>query len=670
MFDRLLIANRGEIACRIMRTARRMGIHTIAVYSEADAGARHVREADEAVLIGPPAASESYLVIDKIIAAAKQTGPQAIHPGYGFLSENEDFARACQAAGIIFVGPPVGAIHAMGSKSEAKALMEKAKVPLVPGYHGADQDPALLAREAVRIGFPVLIKPSAGGGGKGMHVVEKAEAFEQALATARREAKSSFGDDRVLIEKYLQRPRHIEVQVFADTHGNCVHLFVRDCSVQRRHQKVIEEATAPGLTLAQMNEMGAAAVAAARAVNYVGAGTVEFIAEGGTFHFMEMNTRLQVEHPVTEMVTGQDLVEWQLRVAAGEKLPLTQEQITLRGHAVEARVYAEDPRRDFLPSVGKLAHVSWPAESADLRIDSGVEAGDSISPYYDPMIAKVIAWGEDRPAALRRLATALEASAVVGVANNIPFLARILRHGDFAGGAVDTGFLGRSMGDLVGVAPQADDTDLALAALSVIHDQKAAAAAVKHGATDPWSPWSVADGWQLNGTASSTLTFRDGEREIVVGLRYRRDGYDLTLPDGTMRAAVVRSDDGMIRIDLAGRRIQGRVVRAGAALHVFGPRGPVVLTLVDPYIASGDDTHGGGRLTAPMPGQVVAVAVKTGDPVTRGARLMVIEAMKMEHAIVAPADGMVTTVRFAVGDKVREGEEVIEFTAAESKENA
>ncbi|HEY1720788.1 MAG TPA: acetyl/propionyl/methylcrotonyl-CoA carboxylase subunit alpha [Magnetospirillaceae bacterium] len=658
MFDRLLIANRGEIACRIMRTARRMGIQTIAVYSEADAGARHMREADEAVLIGPPPASESYLVIDKIIAAAQRTHADAIHPGYGFLSENEDFAEACAKAGLIFVGPPVGAIRAMGSKSEAKALMAKANVPLVPGYHGADQDPALLAREAVRIGFPVLIKPSAGGGGKGMHVVESAEAFDQSLATARREAKSSFGDDRVLIEKYLQRPRHIEVQVFADTHGNSIHLFARDCSVQRRHQKVVEEAPAPGLSAAQMNEMGAAAVAAARAVNYVGAGTVEFIAEGGTFHFMEMNTRLQVEHPVTEMVTGLDLVEWQLRVAAGEKLPLTQGQVTVRGHAVEARVYAEDPRRDFLPSTGKLVHVSWPEQGSNLRVDSGVEAGDSISPYYDPMIAKVIAWGEDRSAALRRLANALESSAVVGVANNIPFLASILRYGEFAAGPVDTGFLGRHMAELAAPAPAANDTELTLAALSVLAEQRKTADA---------DPWSIADGWQLNGEANTTLTFRDGEYEITVGVRYRRDGgYALTLPGGVVQARAHRDSEGVLHADLDGHRVQARAIHVGTTIHIYGPRGPITLTRVDPYSGSGGDAHGTGHLSAPMPGAVVAVAVKAGDKVARGARLMVIEAMKMEHSILAPADGTVTTVRFAVGDKVREGEELIEFAAAEA----
>ncbi len=672
MIARLLIANRGEIACRIIRTARRMGIHTIAVYSEADAQARHVREADEAMAIGPAEARESYLAIEKIIAAAKRTRADAIHPGYGFLAENENFAQACHDAGLIFVGPPAAAIRAMGSKSEAKALMEKAGVPLVPGYHGADQDPGLLAREAARIGFPVLIKPSAGGGGKGMHVVAAAAGFEQELATARREAKSSFGDDRVLIEKYLERPRHIEVQVFADTHGNCIHLFARDCSVQRRHQKVIEEAPAPGLSPAQMDEMGAAAVAAARAVGYVGAGTVEFIAEDGRFHFMEMNTRLQVEHPVTEMVTGLDLVEWQLRVAAGQPLPLRQDDVAVRGHAVEARVYAEDPSRDFLPSTGTLVHLSWPADSPDLRIDSGVEEGDAISAYYDPMIAKVIAYGEDRPSALRRLAQALLSSAVVGVGNNIPFLARILTHPEFMAGPVDTGFIARHAADLLAPAHGVDDTELALAALAILTDDARAAKDGNPNGADPWSPWSIADGWQLNGAASTTLRFKDGDGEIAVGARYRRvvpgmhsydGGYELALPGGAVAARATRLDHGGLAVDLAGHRLRGRVVRVGAALHVFGPRGAKVLHPIDPYGGAGADDQAAGHLMAPMPGVVVAVAVKSGDAVTRGARLMVIEAMKMEHAIIAPADGTVQAVRFAVGDKVREGEEVIEMSA-------
>jgi 3-methylcrotonyl-CoA carboxylase alpha subunit len=661
MFERLLIANRGEIACRVMRTARRMGVRTIAVYSEADAGARHVREADEALLIGPAPAAESYLAIDRVIAAARRSGAQAVHPGYGFLSENEDFADACAAAGLIFVGPSAAAIRAMGSKSGAKALMEKAGVPLVPGYHGENQDAALLAREADRIGFPILIKPSAGGGGKGMRVVESAAEFEHALTAARREAKSAFGDDQVLLEKYLRRPRHIEIQVFGDSHGNCVHLFARDCSVQRRHQKVVEEAPAPGLSDARMHEMGEAAVAVARAVDYVGAGTVEFIAEGDSFHFMEMNTRLQVEHPVTEMVTGLDLVEWQLRVAAGEPLPLRQEEIVCRGHAVEVRLYAEDPRRDFLPSVGKLIHVNLPPDRDGLRVDIGFGQGDTVSAYYDPMLAKVIAWGEDRPAALRRLVGALEASAVVGVANNLSFLAAILRHSEFAAGPVDTGFIGREMEVLAPPRVPASDAVLVLGTLAVIADRTKFSA----GASDPRSPWSVSDGWQLSGEAVETLRLREGEREVAIGIRHLRGGALALSVSGTTFLAHVEAREGAaLTASVDGHRVKLDVVHEGQEIWVFRPGGPALLHAVDPLSGGAGGTAGSGHLTAPMPGTVVAVSVRAGDSVTRGARLMVVEAMKMEHAIVAPADGTVAAVRFAVGDKVGEGEDVIDFESA------
>ncbi|MFZ2869393.1 acetyl-CoA carboxylase biotin carboxylase subunit, partial [Zavarzinia sp.] len=444
MFDTILIANRGEIACRVIRTARRMGLRTIAVYSEADAKARHVRLADEAVLIGPAAARESYLVADKILAAAKATGAQAIHPGYGFLSENADFAEACAEAGITFIGPPPSAIRAMGSKSAAKSLMETAGIPLTPGYHGTEQDADFLAGEAARIGYPVLIKAAAGGGGKGMRLVERAEDFASALASCRREAAASFGSDLVLVERYVTRPRHIEIQVFGDAHGNCVHLFERDCSVQRRHQKVLEEAPAPGMDPARRQAMGDAAVAAARAVGYVGAGTVEFIVgNDGRFFFMEMNTRLQVEHPVTEMITGQDLVEWQIRVAAGEPLPLSQDQLAIDGHAIEARIYAEDATRGFLPSIGRLAHFDAPAESAHVRLDSGVEEGDEITPHYDPMVAKLIVWDRDRKGALARMSAALKAVRIAGVTTNVAFLGRLIACPSFDRADLDTGLIER-----------------------------------------------------------------------------------------------------------------------------------------------------------------------------------------------------------------------------------
>ncbi|MFO1169323.1 MAG: acetyl-CoA carboxylase biotin carboxylase subunit, partial [Rhodoblastus sp.] len=517
MFEKILIANRGEIACRIVRTARRMGVATVAVYSEADASARHVRMADEAVFIGASPARESYLVIEKIIEAAKRTGAQAIHPGYGFLSENEAFCEACEKAGIVFIGPPVHAIHAMGSKSEAKKLMEAAGVPLTPGYHGDDQDPARLKGEADAIGYPVMIKAAAGGGGKGMRQVMKAEDFDAALASCKREAAASFGSDHVLVEKYIVRPRHIEIQVFGDRHGGCVHLFERDCSVQRRHQKVLEEAPAPGMTAERRRQMGEAAVAAAKAVGYVGAGTVEFIAtQDGQFYFMEMNTRLQVEHPVTEMITGLDLVEWQLRVAAGEKLPLAQEQLHINGHALEARVYAEDPAKNFLPSTGRLVHLAPPAESLNVRVDTGVEEGDSISPFYDPMIAKLIVWDDDRDRALSRMQQALADYRVVGVNNNIDFLSRLVASPAFASADLDTGLIEREADYLFPGAEQPPARVFAIAALSELLRSHAHAREHARASADPTSPWHARDGWRLNGVARRSLIFRLGEEQTSV----------------------------------------------------------------------------------------------------------------------------------------------------------
>jgi 3-methylcrotonyl-CoA carboxylase alpha subunit len=467
MFDKILIANRGEIACRVARTARRMGVRSVAVYSDADAGALHVEACDEAYRLGPSSPRESYLRGDRIIDIALRCAAEAIHPGYGFLSENADFAAAVAAAGLTFIGPPPGAIRAMGSKSESKRIVGNAGIPIVPGYHAAGQDDALLISEADRIGYPVLIKASAGGGGKGMRIVERRDEFIAALASARREAKSAFGDDSMLLEKYLTEPRHIEIQVFADTHGECVHLFERDCSVQRRHQKVLEESPAPGMTRERRAEMGAAAVATAKAIGYVGAGTVEFIVDrSGAFHFMEMNTRLQVEHPVTELVTGLDLVEWQLRVAAGEPLPLAQDALELYGHAIEARIYAEDPSRDFLPSIGRIAHLRMPPASAHVRIDSGIRAGDEISQYYDPMIAKLVAWGEDRGEALRQLRAALAECQVAGVATNIAFLQRLVAHEAFASGHIDTGLIARYRQDLLPPPRPPSAEVLALAAVA------------------------------------------------------------------------------------------------------------------------------------------------------------------------------------------------------------
>jgi 3-methylcrotonyl-CoA carboxylase alpha subunit len=662
MFRTLLIANRGEIACRVIRTARRIGIRTVAVYSEADARALHVEMADEAHLLGPAPARESYLRIDRILDAARKSGAEAVHPGYGFLSENAEFAEACAEAGIVFVGPPAAAIRAMGSKSAAKALMEKAGVPLVPGYHGDDQDAKLLAREAGRIGYPVLIKASAGGGGKGMRVVESAAKFADALAGAKREAASSFGDDKVLVEKYLQRPRHIEVQVFADTKGSAVYLFERDCSVQRRHQKVVEEAPAPGMTEARRREMGEAAVAAAQAVGYVGAGTVEFIAEGDAFYFMEMNTRLQVEHPVTEMITGQDLVEWQLRVANGEPLPLRQDELRIRGHAVEVRVYAEDPDRDFLPSTGRLRRLRPPPASGHIRVDTGVRQGDEVTVHYDPMIAKLIAWDETRDDALRRLAGALAEYEVIGPTTNIAFLRRVATDAEFTAGAVDTGFIARRQAALIPPPAPPSARALAAAALAVLLDQRDEAATQAAASGDPYSPWHLGDGWRLNGETYQDLVFQAGEDEIA--LRIVRAGADfhLSLPGGgALRAQAARLEDGALALDLQGERLRAAVARNGADIAVVIAGETTRLTLVDPLAPRVAGAEGGGRLTAPMPGKIIQVLAEPGAEVVRGQALMVLEAMKMEHTIAAPTDGVLARVNYRAGDLVDEGAELIAF---------
>jgi 3-methylcrotonyl-CoA carboxylase alpha subunit len=665
MFDKILIANRGEIACRVIRTARRLGVRTVAVYSEADANARHVALADEARLIGPAPARESYLRIDAVIAAARASGAQAIHPGYGFLSENAAFAEACEKAGLVFIGPPAAAIRAMGSKSEAKRLMEKAKVPTVPGYHGAEQDYATLRAAAGRIGYPVLIKASAGGGGKGMRVVESADALEAALASAKREAASAFGDDRVLLEKYLTRPRHIEIQLFADGHGNAVYLFERDCSIQRRHQKVIEEAPAPGMTAKRRQEMGTAAVAAARAIGYQGAGTVEFITDpDGTFYFMEMNTRLQVEHPVTEMITGQDLVEWQLRVAVGEPLPLAQAQLAISGHAFEARLYAEDPGRDFLPATGRLGHLRFPAEGPHVRIDTGVVEGDTVTVHYDPMIAKLIVWDQDRDAARRRLVAALGACEVAGVTTNIPFLAAIAAHPAFAAAELDTGFIARHREALVPEAKPASDPVLALAALSLFLQRARAAQAAARHSGDPHSPWALTDGWRLNDDNHHVVRFQDGAREAAVTVHYRAEGYLMDLPGGSLAARGELEGENGLFADLGGSRVRARVVRQGRDLTVFWDGASHRLQLIDPLAGAAELEAGGGRLTAPMPGKIVQVLVAAGAQVKRGAPLLVLEAMKMEHTIAAPADGLVERVKYAAGEQVEEGAELIAFQAA------
>ncbi|HUD33266.1 MAG TPA: acetyl/propionyl/methylcrotonyl-CoA carboxylase subunit alpha [Variovorax sp.] len=686
MFKKILIANRGEIACRVAATARRLGVRTVAVYSDADADARHVRACDESVHLGGSAPKDSYLRWERILAAARATGAEAIHPGYGFLSENEAFARACADAGVAFIGPPPSAIQAMGLKAESKRLMEGAGVPLVPGYHGADQDPALLQREADRIGYPVLIKASAGGGGKGMRAVDRSEDFAAALASCRREAIHSFGDDAVLIEKYVQRPRHIEIQVFGDAHGGCVHLFERDCSVQRRHQKVLEEAPAPGMTEAMRQRMGAAAVAAARAVNYVGAGTVEFIVEqraGGAmeFFFMEMNTRLQVEHPVTEAITGLDLVEWQLRIASGEPLPLRQDQLAITGHAIEARICAENPDNDFLPATGTLQVYRKPPATAferlapgggraPVRIDDGVREGDAISPFYDSMIAKLIVHGATRDEALARLDQALARTRIVGLATNVQFLRGVLATASFAKPDLDTALIERERAVLFDREP----LGLPLAAAAVVArtllDERRIASA-------DGGPFARRDGWRSHGgstrrfefefhgaTEPATLTYgRDGGLRLAVGGVERGlsigespstpgveggsgsdDEFELRFDDGTRHVVQVAWVDG------------GHGLRVG---HVFTARGATRITRVDRLAHAGEAQAEGGRLTAPMPGKVVSFAVKPGDAVARGQPLAVMEAMKMEHTIAAPADGTVEELLYAPGDQVAEGAELL-----------
>jgi 3-methylcrotonyl-CoA carboxylase alpha subunit len=655
MFPSVLIANRGEIACRIIRTARRLGMRTVAVHSEADRDSLFVRMADEAVPIGPAPARESYLVGEKIIAAAKETGAACIHPGYGFLSENADFAEACAKAGIAFVGPPPKAIRAMGLKDAAKSLVERAGVPVVPGYHGHKQGPAFLRERAANIGFPVLIKAVAGGGGKGMRRVDRLIDFEEALASCQREASNAFGDPRVLVEKYVRAPRHVEMQVFADQHGNVVHLYERDCSLQRRHQKVIEEAPAPGMTQEVREAMGRAAVEAARAVGYVGAGTVEFIADGSSglrpdgFFFMEMNTRLQVEHPVTEAVTGLDLVELQFRVGAGETLPFAQSDVPLMGHAVEARLYAEDPERGFLPSTGRLQALRFP-DGEGLRVDTGVVEGDAVTPFYDPMIAKLIAHGSDRNQALDRLAAALRAVRIAGPRSNVAFLLALAQATGFRDGQFDTGFIDRHLAELGAVQRPVDRAAAREGAAALVRRELArlqtAASATGRPAA---SPWSVPDAFQLSGPRWTSLPLVvEGERVVAVL------GFDGSEP----HVAWAEGDDG-------GARAEGVSLfddDAGVLVLVEGRQTSV--RLEDPLARSLEDGDGGGLVKAPMHGKVVALFVVEGEEVEKGQRLAIVEAMKMEHALVAPRAGRVDAVLSEAGQQVAEGARLIVIAEA------
>lgn len=648
MFSKILIANRGEIAVRVIRTARRMGVRTVAVYSDADARALHVEMADEAVHIGSSPVGESYLRGDRIIEAARQTGAEAIHPGYGFLSENPDFVDAVVAAGLVFIGPSASAIRAMGLKDAAKRLMEKAGVPVVPGYHGEDQGLVLLAGKAREIGYPVLIKARAGGGGKGMRRVDRPDDFAEAMAAARREAKAAFGDDRVLVEKYVDKPRHIEVQVFGDNFGNAVHLFERDCSAQRRHQKVIEEAPAPGMTPELRKAMTEAAVKAAKAIKYSGAGTIEFIVDASEglkadrFWFMEMNTRLQVEHPVTEMVTGVDLVEWQLQVAAGNKLPMSQSAIKLDGHAFEARIYAEDPAKGFLPATGTLHHLSFPDRAADhaaLRIETGVRAGDTISPYYDPMIAKLVVHAAGRSLALDALDTALIGTRIAGSVTNIAFLSALARDPDFAAGDVDTGLIDRRYDALVATEPPSRH---AIA--------RAALAAAAPARPDPKDPWSQLMGYAHFQRAARQVTLRHGNQKLIARISARRDGrFDVTFDHGE---TLTLEPDGQDVVAWPGHIT---VFESGRAFTFATP---------DP-LERADDTVGGDSLRAPMPGLVKIVRAATGDNVSKGQPLLVLEAMKMEHTIAAPHDGIVAEIA-SEGAQVTDGTVLVRFAEAEA----
>lgn len=676
-FSKILIANRGEIACRVIRTARKLGIRTVAVYSDADRDALHVAMADEAVHIGGAPSRESYLVFERVLAAAKQTGAEAIHPGYGFLSENAAFCRACDEQGIVFIGPPVGAIEAMGSKSAAKQIMEAAGVPLVPGYHGADQSRDLLKQAADDMGYPVLLKAAAGGGGKGMRQVWKATEFDEALAAAKREAMNAFGDDHMLVEKYLTQPRHVEIQVFCDQHGNGVYLFERDCSVQRRHQKVIEEAPAPGMTPELRAAMGEAALRAAQAIDYVGAGTVEFLLDvDGSFFFMEMNTRLQVEHPVTEMISGQDLVEWQLRVAAGEPLPLTQDQLKINGHAFEARIYAEDPDNDFLPVTGTLAFLQAPETSAHVRVDTGVRQGDEVSVFYDPMIAKLIVWDENRDKALQRLTKALSEYRISGTTTNIDFLYNLASSAPFREAQLDTGFINKHHALIFRDEAQDIEQDLPVAALYLVLQQAQQAQRQAQHSVDATSPWHATNAWRINEPHLHTFSLRLHEQDYPVMVEQQQSHgkspairYRITAAGKTV-AAEGRLDGTTLHANIDGYQFKATV----AAHHddhsdsysLYLQNSALHFALVRPDLGDLDADAGGGGLTAPMNGTMVALLVDAGSTVSKGDALLVMEAMKMEHTIRAPADGVVEAFFFQPGELVDGGAELLQFAVTEN----
>jgi 3-methylcrotonyl-CoA carboxylase alpha subunit len=656
-FRTLLIANRGEIACRVIRTARAMGLRTVAVYSEADRGATHVAMADDAVLLGPARAHDSYLNIERVLEAARQTGAEAIHPGYGFLSENAGFAEACAKAGLVFVGPTAEMMTAMGSKSGSKALMERAGVPLVPGYHGEDQDEAVIAKAADRIGFPVLVKASAGGGGRGMRVVRSAAELSAAIVSAKREAKAAFGDDRMLIEKYVDNPRHIEVQVIGDSHGNLLSLFERECTLQRRHQKVIEEAPSPTLNAKQREAVCEAARKAAGAVNYVGAGTIEFVSDGKDVFFIEMNTRLQVEHPVTELITGIDLVEWQIRVAFGEKLPLPQDQIRMNGHAIEARVYAENPQKNFMPSVGKIRTWRLPPQADGLRIDAGYREGDAVSPYYDAMLAKVIAWAPTRDAAIDRLNRGLEETDVRGIVTNTPFLAALITHPKVRANKIDTGFIERELKALTVSTGAPGDLEMAAAVAAILGEEAKAAGQHAH------SPWNTF-GWMPVGRRERVFVLRAGQDAEKVTLHYGSGPSTLTVENREIVFASTPSEAGGYDVTLDGVKSHIVAFIEGHELYLRTRHGRFELHWVDPFGGETEEQTGEDKIVAPLPGTVVALLAEVGATLEKGAPILTLEVMKMEQTLRAPFAGVLKKIKCKVGDIVQEGVELAEVEPA------
>lgn len=666
MFDKILIANRGEIACRIIETAHDMGVRCVALYSDADKDARHVAMADEAFYIGPSPSKDSYLKMDKILDAAKQSGAQAIHPGYGFMSENVDFAKACHDNGVVFIGPPVSAIDAMGSKSAAKEIMTNAGVPLVPGYHGNNQDEAFLKQQSEQIGYPQLLKAAYGGGGKGMRVVWSLDEFDAALASTKREAMAGFGNDKMLIERYLTKPRHVEIQVFADNHGNCIYLSERDCSIQRRHQKVIEEAPAPNMPSATKVAMGEAAVAAAKAINYQGAGTVEFLYdEDGSFYFMEMNTRLQVEHPVTEMITGQDLVAWQLKVANGDTLPLTQQEVTVDGHSIEVRIYAEDPDNEFLPATGKLTYLRQPPASRHVRIDTGVRQNDEVSSFYDPMIAKLIVWDETRERAIARMLRALDDYRIGGLKTNLVFLTNLVEAKPFVDAELDTGFIEKHDKLLFSPATETNNRALALAALAILLKQKQTNATTAIQGDDPFSPWSATTGWRLNESQSHQLDLTDGNNVAhQIDITQEADTYKFNF-DGVQLNVSGQLTDDQLSATINGHKInllidqdsQQVTLFIKQDIHSFAIKGH------GSQAFAAEETE--SKLTAPMNGTIVTVQCQVNQKVKEGQALVIMEAMKMEYAITAPYDGTITEIFYQDGDMVKDGELLVELEQTE-----